>query len=173
MSSVRVLNTSLFLFLVFLIQTTLIARINFPIGGFSLYIATLMVVLSLEDRTGSLVFGFIGGLIMDLSPSAQTPFGQWALAMTFIGYLFSVNRESVGDFNDRPLALTTLVSVASSVSLFTFIVIGVLLGQNNGGFLRNLSVIFTNFIWTFLITPIFMPLILRVRKMLLTNRERI
>jgi len=173
MSSVRVLNTSLFLFLVFLIQTTLIARINFPIGGFSLYIATLMVVLSLEDRTGSLVLGFIGGLIMDLSPSAQTPFGQWALAMTFIGYLFSVNRESVGDFNDRPLALTSLVSVASSVSLFTFIVIGVLLGQNNGGFLRNLSVIFINFIWTFLITPIFMPLILRVRKMLLTNRERI
>ena len=91
MSRIRVLNTSLFLFLVFLIQTTLIARINFPIGGFSLYIATLMVVLSLEDRTGSLVFGFIGGLIMDLSPSAQTPFGQWALAMTFIGYLFSVN----------------------------------------------------------------------------------
>jgi len=173
MSSVRVLNTSLFLFLVFLIQTTLIARINFPIGGFSLYIATLMVVLSLEDRTGSLVFGFIGGLIMDLSPSAQTPFGQWALAITFIGYLFSVNRESVGDFNDRPLALTSLVSFAASVSLFTFIVIGVLLGQNNGGFLRNLSVIFTNFIWTFLITPIFMPLILRVRKMLLTNRERI
>jgi rod shape-determining protein MreD len=173
MSSVRVLNTSLFLFLVFLIQTTLIARINFPIGGFSLYIATLMVVLSLEDRTGSLVFGFIGGLVMDLSPSAQTPFGQWALAMTFIGYLFSVNRESVGDFNDRPLALTSLVSFAASVSLFTFIVIGVLLGQNNGGFLRNLSVIFTNFIWTFLITPIFMPLILRVRKMLLTNRERI
>jgi len=173
MSSVRVLNTSLFLFFIFLIQTTLIARINFPIGGFSLYIATLMVVLSLEDRTGSLVFGFIGGLVMDLSPSAQTPFGQWALAMTFIGYLFSVNRESVGDFNDRPLALTSLVSFAASVSLFTFIVIGVLLGQNNGGFLRNLSVIFTNFIWTFLITPIFMPLILRVRKMLLTNRERI
>jgi rod shape-determining protein MreD len=173
MSSVRVLNTSLFLFFIFLIQTTLISRINFPIGGFSLYIATLMVVLSLEDRTGSLVFGFIGGLIMDLSPSAQTPFGQWALAMTFIGYLFSVNRESVGDFNDRPLALTSLVSVAASVSMLAFVVIGVLLGQNNGGLLRNLSVVFTNLIWTFLIIPIFMPLILRVRKMLLTNRERI
>ena len=70
MSSLRVFNTSLFLFFIFLIQTTLIARINFPLGGFSLYIATLMLVLSLEDRTGSLVFGFIGGLIMDLSPSA-------------------------------------------------------------------------------------------------------
>jgi hypothetical protein len=57
--------------------------------------------------------------------------------------------------------------------MLTFVVIGVLLGQNNGGLIRNLSLIFANFIWTFLITPIFMPLILKVRKMLLTNRERV
>lgn len=173
MSRIRVLNTSLFLLLVFLIQTSLIARINFPVGGFSIYIAILMVVLSLEDRNGSLVFGFIGGLIMDLAPSAQTPFGQWALAMTVIGYLFSVNRETVGDFNDRPLALTSLVSVAASVSMLIFIIIGALLGQNNGGLLNSLSIIFTNLLWTFLITPIFMPLILKVRKILLTDRERV
>ena len=173
MSRIRVLNTSLFLLLVFLIQTSLIARINFPVGEFSIYIAILMVVLSLEDRNGSLVFGFIGGLIMDLAPSAQTPFGQWALAMTVIGYLFSVNRETVGDFNDRPLALTSLVSVAASVSMLIFIIIGALLGQNNGGLLNSLSIIFTNLLWTFLITPIFMPLILKVRKILLTNRERV
>lgn len=173
MSRIRVLNTSLFLLLVFLIQTTFIARINFPLGGFSIYIAILMVVLSLEDRNGSLVFGFIGGLIMDLAPSAQTPFGQWALAMTVIGYLFSVNRETVGDFNDRPLALTALISVAASVSIFIFVVIGALLGQNNGGLLHSSSIIFTNLLWTFLITPIFMPLILKVRKILLTNRERV
>ena len=173
MSRIRVLNTLLFLLLVFLIQTSLIARINFPVGGFSIYIAILMVVLSLEDRNGSLVFGFIGGLIMDLAPSAQTPFGQWALEMTVIGYLFSVNRETVGDFNDRPLALTSLVSVAASVSMLIFIIIGALLGQNNGGLLNSLSIIFTNLLWTFLITPIFMPLILKVRKILLTNRERV
>ena len=173
MSRIRVLKTLLFLLLVFLIQTSLIARINFPVGGFSIYIAILMVVLSLEDRNGSLVFGFIGGLIMDLAPSAQTPFGQWALAMTVIGYLFSVNRETVGDFNDRPLALTSLVSVAASVSMLIFIIIGALLGQNNGGLLNSLSIIFTNLLWTFLITPIFMPLILKVRKILLTNRERV
>lgn len=173
MSRIRVLNTSLFLLFIFLIQTSLIARINFPVGGFSIYIAILMVVLSLEDRNGSLVFGFIGGLIMDLAPSAQTPFGQWALAMTVIGYLFSVNRETVGEFNDRPLALNSLVSVAASVSMLIFIIIGALLGQNNGGLLHSLSIIFANSLWTFLITPIFMPLILKVRKILLTNRERV
>ena len=90
MSRIRVLNTSILLFAIFLLQETVVSRINFPIDGFSLYLAALMVLLSLEDRNGALVFGFIGGLIMDLSAAADTPFGQWALVLTAIGYLFSV-----------------------------------------------------------------------------------
>jgi len=126
MSQLRVLNTSIFLFFVFIIQETVIARIHFPFNGFSLYIAALMVLLSLEDRAGSLVFGFIGGLVMDLSTSAVT-----------------------------------------------FLLIGVLLGQENGPFLRNILLILANTFWTFLIIPIFLPVIIRIRKMLLTNRERV
>ena len=93
MSRIRVLNTSIFLFAIFLLQETLVSRINFPINGFSLYLAALMVLLSLEDRNGALVFGFIGGLIMDLSAAADTPFGQWALVLTVIGYLFQLIRK--------------------------------------------------------------------------------
>ena len=70
MGMLRVFNTSLFLFVIFMIQELVIARINFPINGFSLYLAALMVVLALEDRSGSLVFGFIGGVILDFSPAA-------------------------------------------------------------------------------------------------------
>ena len=88
MSGLRVFYTSIFLFVLFIIQEIVVARINFPFNGFSLYLAVLMIVLALEDRTGSLVFGFIGGLIMDLSTSADTPFGQWALVLTIVGYLF-------------------------------------------------------------------------------------
>ena len=173
MSWQRVVNTSLFLFLIFILQETAVARINFPFNGFSLYITTLMVLLSLEDRTGSLVFGFTGGMIMDLSPSASSPFGQWALVMTFIGYLFSVNRETIGDFVDRPVAFVIFVCLSSALAMSIFLIIGTLLGQVNGGLLRNLSLILANSLWTFLFVPIFLPLIIRIRKMLLTNRERV
>jgi hypothetical protein len=74
MSQLRLLNTSLFLLITFFIQESLISRINFPWHSFSLYVAALLVLLSFEDRTGALVFGFIGGLILDLAPSAVTPF---------------------------------------------------------------------------------------------------
>jgi hypothetical protein len=132
-----------------------------------------MIVLSLEDRTGSLVFGFIGGMIMDLSTSADTPFGQWALVMTIIGYLFSVNRETVGDFTQSPFTFVTFVSTAASLSLLVFLIIGIMLGQNNGGFYHNLTLIFANAIWSLLLTPIFLPVVIKVRKLTLTNRERI
>ena len=173
MSGVRVLNTSMFLFVVFLIQETLISRINFPIDGFSLYLATLMVLLSLEDRSGSIVFGFIGGLIMDLSIAADTPFGQWALILTLVGYLFSLNKESIGDFTQSPLVFVTFISLASAFALVVYLIIGALLGQNMGALSHLISIVFANSLWTFFLTPLFLPLIIKTRTALLSNRERI
>jgi rod shape-determining protein MreD len=173
MSGLRVFYTSIFLFLLFVIQEVIIARVNFPFSGFSLYLAVLMIVLALEDRTGSLVFGFTGGLIMDLSTSADTPFGQWALVMTIIGYLFAVNRETIGDFTESPFTFVLFVTAAVSLSLVIFLIIGLMLGQNNGGLFHNTGLIFINSMWTFLITPIFLPLIVRIRKLMLDNRERV
>jgi rod shape-determining protein MreD len=173
MSGLRVLNTSIFLFMVFLIQETVIARIKFPIDGFSLYLAALMVLLSLEDRSGSIVFGFIGGLIMDLSIAADTPFGQWALILTLIGYLFSLNKESIGDFTQSPIIFIMFISLASAFALIVYLAIGALLGQNNGTLSHLISIVLANSLWTFLITPLFLPLIIKTRTALLSNRERI
>jgi hypothetical protein len=172
MSQLRVFNTSIFMFIIFIIQETLVSRINFPLNGFSLYIAALMVVLSLEDRTGSLVFGFIGGVIMDLSIAADTPFGQWALVMTLMGYLFSINKESIGDYTETPVVFIGFISIASGLSLLIFAIVGTLLGEEMGGLVRNLGLIFANSLWTFLITPLFLPLIIKMRRIMLTSREK-
>jgi hypothetical protein len=172
MSQLRAFNTSIFLFIIFLIQETIVSRINFPLNGFSLYIAALMVVLSLEDRTGSLVFGFIGGLIMDLSIAADTPFGQWALVMTLMGYLFSINKESIGDYTETPVVFIAFISIASGLSLLIFAIVGTLLGEEMGGLVRNLGLIFANSLWTFLIIPLFLPLIIKMRRIMLTSREK-
>ncbi|MFY7935196.1 MAG: rod shape-determining protein MreD [Candidatus Nanopelagicus sp.] len=172
MSQLRAFNTSIFLFIIFLIQETIVSRINFPLNGFSLYIAALMVVLSLEDRTGSLVFGFIGGVIMDLSIAADTPFGQWALVMTLMGYLFSINKESIGDYTETPVVFIAFISIASGLSLLIFAIVGTLLGEEMGGLVRNLGLIFANSLWTFLIIPLFLPLIIKMRRIMLTSREK-
>ena len=137
-----------------------------------MYLATLMVLLSLEDRNGALVFGFIGGLIMDLSAAADTPFGQWALVLTAIGYLFSVNKESIGDFTLLPITFLLFISLASALSLFLFLAIGAMLGQENGTVTHAFSIIFANTLWSILLTPLFLPAIIKTRAALLSNRER-
>ncbi len=172
MSQLRVFNTSIFLFVIFLIQETIVSRINFPINGFSLYIAALIVVLSLEYRTGSMVLGFIGGVIMDLSIAADTPFGQWALVMTVMGYLFSINKESIGDFTETPVVFVGFISIASGLSLIFFAIVGTLLGEEMGGIFRNLKLIFVNSLWTFLIIPLFLPFIVNMRRIMMTSREK-
>ena len=110
---------------------------------------------------------------MDLSTSADTPFGQWALVMTIIGYLFAVNRETIGDFTESPFTFVLFVSAAVSLSLLIFLIVGLMLGQNNGGLIHYSGLILINLLWTLLITPIFLPLIVRIRKLMLDNRERV
>jgi cell shape-determining protein MreD len=119
-----------------------------------------------------MVFGFIGGLILDLSITADTPFGQWALVMTVMGYLFSINKESIGDFTETPIVFIGFISIASGLSLLLFAIIGTLLGEEMGGIVRNLGLVFANSLWTFLIIPIFLPLIIKMRRVMLTSREK-
>jgi len=161
-----------FLFLVFIIQEAAISKINFPISGFSLYLAVLLGLMSLEDKFGAIVLGFTGGLILDLSPSSDSPFGKWALILTIVGYIFATNRESIGDFTERPGAFVIFVSIGAALTLLAFLCFGVLLGENNGSFGNNMLTIIGNSIWTLLFAPILLPGLVKLRSITVNARER-
>ncbi len=173
MSSFRIASSALFLLLVFVLQETLIAQINLPIAGFSLYLFALIGLISLEDRSGALILGFLGGLILDLSPTTDSPVGQWAFTLTIAGYLLSTNKESIGDFTTRPLAFVLFVSAGVTFSLFVYLFIGLLLGENNGSLARLVSIVLGNAFWTILFSPVLLPILPRLRRLSLTSRERI
>ena len=106
--------------------------------------------MALEDRFGAISFGFIAGIILDFSPSSDSPFGKWALILTIVGYLFSRNRESIGDFTERPMAFVLFVTAGATITLLIFLIIGLVLGENNGNILNNLKTVFGNGLWTLL-----------------------
>ncbi len=172
MSPVRLGFSTAFLFLVFAIQESVISRVHLPITGFSLYLAVLICLIALEDRNGAVVMGFIGGLVLDLSPTSQSPFGQWALIFTIIGYLISSNLESVGDFTSEPISFVVFIAAGSALALTSYLFAGLLLGENIGSLSRTLIVIAGNFIWTMVFTPFFLPLIRKAREATLTSKER-
>jgi uncharacterized membrane protein YpjA len=87
--------------------------------------------------------------------------------------LFSRNRESIGDFTERPLAFVLFVTAGATVTLIIFLLIGLILGENNGNFLNNLKTVFGNGLWTLLFSSILLPIIVKLRALTLTSRERI
>ncbi len=172
MSPQRVGISATLLLALFVIQESFISRIHFPITGFSLYISVLVALIALEDRNGSIAMGFIGGIILDLSPTSDSPIGQWALIFTLIGFLISSNLESVGDFASTPLSFVLFVSCASALSLVAYLIIGTMLGENTGSIWRAIVVIFGNFVWTTLLTPFFLPIVRWVREATLDTWAR-
>ena len=163
---------ALFLLFIFVLQEAAISKVNLPIGGFSLYLAVLLGLMALEDRSGAIVLGFIGGLILDLSPSADSPVGKWAFVLTIVGYIFSTNRESIGDFTQRPVAFVFFTALGSVLTLLVFLFIGLLLGENNGSVWHNFATVLGNGIWTLIFSPILLPLLVKWRALTLTSRER-
>ena len=173
MSWSRVGFTSVLLLFFFIVQESAISKINFPIAGFSLYLCVVLGLMALEDRFGAISFGFMAGIVLDFSPSSDSPFGKWALILTIIGYLFSRNRESIGDFTERPMAFVLFVTAGATVTLLIFLVVGIVLGENDGSMLNNLKTVFGNGIWTLLFSSILLPIIVKLRALTLSSRERI
>ena len=163
---------SLLLLSLFIIQESAVSKINLPITGFSLYLAVLLGLMAIEENFGGVVVGFIGGIILDFSPSADSPFGKWALVLTLVGYVCSLNSESIGDFTDRPASFVIFVSLGSIGTLITFLCFGVLLGENNGALGHNFVMVLGNAFWTLLFAPLLLPPAIKWRQLTLTSRER-
>jgi hypothetical protein len=71
------------------------------------------------------------------------------------------------------MAFVLFVTAGATVALIMFLIIGLVLGENNGSILNNLKIVFGNGIWTLLFSSILLPLIVKLRALTLSSRERI
>ena len=172
MSPVRIFSTLAFFFALFVIQESAISLIHFPVSGFSLYLAIAISLIAFEDHNGALITGFLAGIVLDLSPTSNAPFGQWALILTFVGFLFSINKESISDLTSSPITFVIFVAIGVSAALLLYLGFGALLGEQNGSLSNDGIVLAGNLLWTVIFTPMFLPTLERVRDYALTARER-
>ncbi len=128
--------------------------------------------MALEEKFGAIILGFIGGLILDLSPTVESPMGKWAFVLTLVGYIFSTNRDSIGDLTSGPIAFILFISTGAALTLLTYLGLGVVLGENNGTLGHNLIAVIGNSFWTLLFAPILLPGLNKFRSFTLTSRER-
>ncbi|MFM2174990.1 MAG: hypothetical protein RLZZ527_66 [Actinomycetota bacterium] len=156
----------------FIVQEAFINRINFFIGGFSLYLAFVISWVMKEERTTAMIIGFLAGLIADLSPTLEAPFGLWTFTLTGFTYFLVTSIRGSLDAELSPLTMTMVTTVASSVALTLFLLFGAILGQD----LATLSVVIReiggNAMWSLILAPLYIPVALSFRKISLTAREK-
>ena len=158
--------------LLFLIQEALLNRINFLVGGFSLYLAFFVAWVMQEERNSAVVTGFIAGLIADLSPTLEAPFGLWTFVLTVISYILANNIKSALDSDLSPITMSLVAVFGSLAALSTFLIAGAILGQDLGSGFYIFRQLFGNSLWTLLLSPLYAPIAIKLYRATLTARSR-
>jgi len=156
----------------FLLQEAIFNRINFLVGGFSLYLAFFMAWIMQDERNSAVATGFIAGFILDLSPTLEAPFGLWTLVLTGMSYILATNVRAALDSELSPVVMTMVTVLGSSVALILFLLFGAILGQDVGSGLYVTQVIFGNAMWSLLLSPLYVPITVALYRATLTARNR-
>ncbi|MBM3656129.1 MAG: hypothetical protein FJW91_04155 [Actinobacteria bacterium] len=156
----------------FLIQEALINQIDFLVAGFSLYLAFFMAWVIQDQRDSAVTTGFIAGLILDLSPTLEAPFGLWTFVLASMSFLLASNVRAALDAQLTPLVMLSATVLASTFALTLFLLVGAILGQEVGSASYVIRSIFGNALWSVLLSPLYVPVAVRLHKATLTARQQ-
>jgi rod shape-determining protein MreD len=159
-------------FFIFLLQEAILNRVNFLVGGFSLYLAFFMAWIMQDERNSAVATGFIAGFILDISPTLEAPFGLWTLVLTAMSYILATNVRAALDSELSPVVMTMVTVLGSSVALILFLLFGAILGQDVGSGAYVTQVIFGNAMWSLLLSPLYVPITVALYRATLTARNR-
>lgn len=152
-----------------LLAALLVAAVALQVGVFSALsfegvvpnLALLVVVAAALVRGPEFAacLGFVGGLAIDLAPPADHVAGRWALALVVVGYLAGRVRPDAGTS-----ALTAVLTVAacSFVGTSVFALSGMLLRDPSIPVGEALQVIPVAVVYDVLLTPLVLPLLMRL-----------
>jgi uncharacterized membrane protein len=157
----------------FIAQEAAVSQLNFPAGGFSIFLILTLLWAALSTPEVAAAVGFGAGILLDLSTSTSGPLGHWTLILLLISYAISF--FSYGDENMRgnPLSLILMVSLAQVIVLFSYLVTGFLLGNSVTSFAQSAITIAGSGLWTLVVTPLMLPAVAWLHDLAFDSRLRI
>jgi rod shape-determining protein MreD len=165
--------STLVFILIFLLQESVVNQLRLPGCGFSLPLLIALTWAALSTPTVGALTGFISGFFMDLSQSSSGVIGHWTLLMILACYAVAFLGFGNDNIRGNPVTNIFLVSIASVITLITFVITNLLLGVPTGNFSRVLITIIGNGIWALLVTPLILPVVTRLHRVLFGNQAHI
>ncbi len=103
--------------------------------------------------------GFFAGLAIDLAPPADHVAGRWALALVVVGYVAGRVRQDAGS---SATAAVLTVAAASFIGTSVFALSGLVLQDSSAPVAEALRVIPVAVVYDVLLTPLVLPLTMRL-----------
>jgi len=159
MSAVRALTLTLVLVAAVVLQVAVFSVLS--IEGVVPNLALLVVVAAALVRGPEFaaLLGFLGGLAIDLAPPNDHVAGRWALALVVVGYLAGRVRHDAGS---SAVAAVVTVTACSFVGTSVFALSGMLLHDPAIPASEALRVIPVAVLYDVLVTPFFVPPLMRL-----------
>lgn len=161
-------------FIIFYIaQEAFIVQLRLPFAGFSLILILTLVWASMSTPEIGALTGFGAGLLMDLSQTTSGPMGHWTLVMILAGFFISFLSYGDDHLRANPLNIVFLVIVGVVASQVSYVVVGLLLGENLGSFTRILFICLGTAFWSAIVTPLILPIVSRIHAAVFGTASRI
>jgi hypothetical protein len=97
--------------------------------------------------------------------------GLWTATLLIFSYLVSTYRESLGDLDERPMTAALYLVVGTSLSILIYVILSGVLGNAIPPFFTVVREIAGNALWTLLFSPIYFPLVNRLKVRLFEVRS--
>lgn len=142
------------LLLIYVLQTSVIARLNLPLGGPNLIFVFFLAWVLRHDAMAGALIGFVVGLLMDFAPPAVSIAGVWTIVLTLVGYGLGTLATRSQDLDNSPLVAWVFLAAGLLATFLGRLLIGVSIGESQPNFSSLAKLLLGSFAWNLLLAPI-------------------
>ena len=157
--TLRSFQFSLLALLALLLQSTVITRIHWPLGGPNLVFLLLIPWVLQESPARATIIGFAVGVALDILPPADGILGHWSLTCAITAYALSRYAEASRDIENSPLVETGVYLAGLLGLLLIWGFSGIIMGDVRAGIQFFGNELPKSFLWNAILSPIVIPLI--------------
>ena len=146
-------------FTVFLIQEAFVTQMRLPAGGINLFLLVALIWAALSTPEIGALTGFGAGLMMDVSQTAPGPMGHWTLVLIIACYVIAFLGYGDDNIRGNPINIVFLTTVGVVAAQITFLILGIMLGQEIGSVKHVLFILAGSAFWTAIVSPLILKVI--------------
>jgi rod shape-determining protein MreD len=144
---------------VFLIQEAFVTQLRLPAGGINLLLLVALIWAALSTPEIGALTGFGAGLMMDVSQTAPGPMGHWTLVLIIACYVIAFLGYGDDNIRGNPINIVFLTTVGVVTAQITFLILGIMLGQEIGSVKHVLFILAGSAFWTAIVSPLILKVV--------------